>query len=85
MNLFAEIVIFLYLLDNETSKLIIFGSVSGIGVTLWKIKSTSKFEVKYLFYWVFIIILREEKMENFLIIKFHIKKNMKIQLSSMIT
>jgi hypothetical protein len=46
MNLFTEVVIFLYLLDNETSKMIVIGCVSGIGVSLWKIYSTSKFKVK---------------------------------------
>jgi len=46
MNLFTEVVIFLYLLDNETSKMIVFGSLTGMGVTLWKIKTTSKFKVE---------------------------------------
>jgi len=44
MNLFTELVIFLYLLDNETSKLIVIGSLSGMGVTLYKMKTTSKFK-----------------------------------------
>ena len=41
MNLFFEGVVLLYLLDNETSKMILFGCFSTIGVTLWKIYSTS--------------------------------------------
>jgi len=41
MNLFFEIVILLYLLDNETSKMIIFGCFTTIGVTIWKLFSTS--------------------------------------------
>ena len=44
----TEVVIFLYLLDNETSKMIVIGCFSGMGVTLWKIYSTSKFTVFFI-------------------------------------
>lgn len=42
-----KVIIFLYLLDEETSGLIIFFSGIEILVTIWKVCKTTKFKVNF--------------------------------------
>ncbi len=46
VNLITEIVIILYLLDNETSYVILISTIAGLGVTIWKIFKTTNFKKK---------------------------------------
>lgn len=43
-NLFVEVVVTLYLLDNETSFLILITQLFDIGLMVWKVMKTSKFK-----------------------------------------
>jgi len=45
VNLITEIVVILYLFDNETSYIILVGAVAGLAVTIWKIFKTTNFKV----------------------------------------
>jgi hypothetical protein len=38
LNLFFQVVIFLYLIDNETSRVILFSTAAGLLIEAWKIK-----------------------------------------------
>jgi len=44
VNLITEIVVILYLFDNETSYIILVGAVAGLAVTIWKIFKTTNFK-----------------------------------------
>jgi Cleft lip and palate transmembrane protein 1 (CLPTM1) len=48
VNIFSQIIIFLYLLDNnsETSWMILLGQGAGLAVELWKVKKALRYEVK---------------------------------------
>jgi hypothetical protein len=65
--------------------MIVIGCVSGIGVSLWKIYSTSKFKVKSWIEIKFIILLRNEKMEGSPTFKLSIRMPIKIPLSNMMS
>lgn len=43
MNLFFNVVMVLYLIENDANKLTIYLSYANIAVSLWKIKKTTKF------------------------------------------
>ena len=45
-SFFVSVIIFLYLLDNETSWMILMSTGVGIGVSFWKIVKTSKLTFK---------------------------------------
>lgn len=38
INLFFQLVIFLYLMDSETSKVVLFSTAAGLLIEAWKIK-----------------------------------------------
>jgi len=46
ISFYVEIVVLLYLWDNETSSLILLTSVAELGVTVWKIMKTTKFQLR---------------------------------------
>jgi hypothetical protein len=50
VNFFMQIVIFLYLLDNETSWMILISSFIGLAIEMWKIKNAVEFKVSFLFF-----------------------------------
>lgn len=43
VNLVVEIIIILYLLNEKTSKMIVFGGIAGLGTTLYKIFTTGNY------------------------------------------
>ena len=42
LNLFFQTVIFLYLMDNDTSWMILFSSGMGLAIEVWKVKKAVK-------------------------------------------
>lgn len=45
INVFFQLVIMLYLFDNDTSWMILLSNVVGFGIEVWKLRKAVKFEV----------------------------------------
>ena len=64
VNFFMQVVIFLYLVDNDTSWMILISSFVGLVIEVWKIKNAVEFKVNFNFLFFFSQILIINIIEN---------------------
>ena len=82
VNFFMQVVIFLYLLDNDTSWMILISSFVGLVIEVWKIKNAVEFKVNFNFLFFFFSNINykyNRELINFHLFHLMIKKVIQIQ------